>query len=648
MRSFFQRARRRPVDERWPDVERLATKLRDQWGLGLDDGGGGYRDRLRRLCEFLRDLDPVGGAPMKQSDFETYERVLDPKTRLTGAREFYLQRLEDLRGTLESLVKAENEEAEAYLARLQSWSPLLAAIEGESAAERTERQRAVETILRTLAALPANPAQSTEVPQDCLKILGGLLAVTPAPESGAGEAERLESARACWRDCVEDCADDWEWAYLQVLVRLARECLRERPVSAKYCEQATRAGKSLAKAIPRMEKKGFLQYRTQGLYGVLAATHLAGARNPDTLPEQRLYLIERALTYARHAVEMEPESVRERLVLLDVLSTLEDTEELKIQAEIALNFDSGPETLRAIGASFWSRVTALPGRGKRLRLLREATAFFESALEEIKSAPFDSEGPLDQVQAHGWVHFWLGQFQGARGRYFAAVAHLKTASALGFKPLESRVELAWACWLARDRKQADEAFREAIAEARRQSVPGPPATQIAQAPGEERKIVELQFDAYIGWAFLCAELDPRRALRYVAEAGTLLAGMVDPPNQDEREAAMAEASGRAHLHDGATGKAIEVLERAVRQSPRSSAYCALGLARLKQSEQAQSGSKSAEVALQAAREAYRLARECDLQGGRSRREIRDLRRRLRRLEPAAAVVPAGAPAATPP
>lgn len=409
-------------------------------------------------------------------------------------------------------------------------------------------------------------------------------------------------------------------------MRLAGERRQEKPVSARFCEQVTRAGELLAEAIPTMEKKGFLQYRKQGLYSTLAATYLGRAKSPDTPPTERLELIERAFTHARHAVEMEPASVRERLVLLDVLSRLGDAEELGVQAEIALNFDSSPDTLRAIGASYWDRIVALPGGRARLRLLREAASFFAGALQEVESAPFDGDGPLDQVQAHGWAHFWLGRFQGERGKYTEAISHLRTASELGFKPLESRVELAWACELARNRRQADDAFREALAEAERQRAGGSP---VSQAPGEEREIEELAFEAYLGWAFLCADWNPDRALKKVKKAKRLL-GSIQGPNQRERKGALNEARGRIHLRKGDLPRAIKELEKAVKKSARCGSYCALGFAYL---EQARANPGTAGKALRRALEAWRLARECHPRT-RYRRELQELRRRLQSLDPA--------------
>lgn len=620
--SMLRKSTQGSLGATWQTLEEQEKKLREIWGLGLDGGGAGYRKRLDRICHFVRELEPDGvSVPDAESEFERYERAFTERSQSAAARESYIQRLEDLRSALEPLARSAGKKAEAFLADVRRWSPILGlpVIYRESPARRAVRQERVEKVLGILG---ANPAQQEETPLGHLRFIGDLLEQL---EAGKADRRRVQDARKRWGEYVEDCAGDWEWAYLQILVRLAGECRQEKPVSTDFCKQVKRAGELLAEAIPIMEKRGFLQYRKQGLYGILAATCLGRARSQ---PAERLELIERAFTYARHAVEMEPASFRERLVLLDVLSRLGDAEELSAQAEITLNFDSGPETLRTIGASYWDRIVALSGGRARLHLLREAADFFEGALREVESAPFGGGGPLDQVQAHGWAHFWLGRFQFERGKYAEAVSHLRTAGELGFKPLESRVELAWACQVARDRRQADDAFREALAEAHRQSKQG---SLVSQAPGEEREIKELEFDAYLGWAFLCAAWDPDRALEKVEEAERLL-GVIKAPNQEKqkRQGALDEARGRIHLRKGDLLKAIGELEKAVKESPRCGAYCALGFAYL---EQARVYPRAAEKALRSAREAWRLARECHPRG-RYRRELQELRRQLQSLDPA--------------
>lgn len=539
---------------------------------GEDERGTEYRERLRRLCDFLGELDPEPGATLDDEavDFEKLQRGLG-RTPVPEAREAYLCRLEKL---------------------------------GKA----------------------------------------------PAPILDGEKGE-------CPNHRVHDLAADHEWAYIQVQVRLARECLQEKAFNATRRERAKKARKALSIAIPWLEKQESNQPSTQGLYGLLATACLT-LGTPDETPREdsagdrrekddRQRHIESALVYARHAVEIAPESIRERLVLLDVLSFLGDPADIRAQAEIALNLDSGPETLRTIGGSYWGRTVALRGRAARRQLLLEATDFFAKALRTLESASLDQRCPIDQMQAHGWAHFWLGRFQSERARYAEAAAHLRTASSLGFKPLEALIELAWTCFLARDLDEADKAFGKALAEAGRQRIGG---AKVADAPGEERPIDDLAFEGYLGWAFLRADWDPDQALTYADQADLLLPPIpvradrkrtpkhasdanglpaaTTKPDKPELRAALSEVRGRISLSKGDLREGIGHCKDALHLSPRSGAYCALGRAYL---SQAGIAGATAPVTLQQAREAYRLGRECDLRG-RYRRELRELSREIRKAE----------------
>jgi tetratricopeptide (TPR) repeat protein len=613
-------------DERWQRALEYEHELHGTWGLGGDETGMGYRARLRRLCDFLGRLQPEPASPPDEaSDFARLRRGLAQARPGCGARESYLHRLGDLRQALEALLRADGENDTWYWERLEMWSPGY----GLAAARKAD----LEQTLTALGALSADPARPDDTARGCLQAMSEVLDSLQADAKSDDAKARVDAARVRWQDCLSDCADDWEWAWLQVLVLLARECLRDKPSHPDSCQHARTAKAALEQAIPRLESKGFDQSRAQGLYGILAATCLALGKANDTPQEERLPQIESALVYARHAVAMEPESIGERLVFLDVLAALGDPEDIKVQAEIALDLDSSPETLRTIGGSYWGRAAALRGRRARRRLLREAARFFARALDNVESAPLDERGPLAQIEAHAWAHFWLGRFQGERGRFAEASAHLRTASTLGFKPLEARVELAWTCLLARDRKHADQAFRAAAEEAGRRRAGG---AGVAEAPGEERPVAELAFEAHLGWAFLCADWDPDRALVQVKQAEALLP-TIARPNQHERRAALLEVRGRAALRRRKLKEALELLEESVKSSPRSGAYCALGFANL-----ALATGAGATAALQRAREAYRLARDCDLRR-RCRRELWELRRELRKREMGGLQSSAGAP-----
>ncbi|HEX6862924.1 MAG TPA: hypothetical protein VF414_08925, partial [Thermoanaerobaculia bacterium] len=414
----------------------------------------------------------------------------------------------------------------------------------------------------------------------------------------------------------EDCAGDWEWAYLQVLIRLALLLLEEEPGRPEILKQA--AG-LLEEAIERLEDKELLQARRQGLYGTLAGTYCRLSQaDLQANAEERQQSLHKALTYAQHAVEMEPESIRERCKLLEVLSALGDYEEMKAEADIALDLDSSSETLKVVGKCFWKRIAALREQRERRSVLREAIRFFQNALTHVESDPFDNKDPMEQVRAHGWAHFWLGRFLCERGAHDEGAVHLGTARSLGFKPLESQVELAWAYLLA-ENPQAEQAFRQAIEKADHQSKRG-----LLGAAGEERPTAELELDARRGLAFLWADRDPGQAKRELAEVRKRAA----QPVSDHFRAVAHELEGRIALKEGGLKRAVEELEKSLVLLPRSGAFCALASARL---QQAQYNEKGRAEALRQAWEAYRLAHENDVRV-RHRRELANLLRQLRKMQ----------------
>src|SRR4051794_19854612 len=120
---------------------------------------------------------------------------------------------------------------------------------------------------------------------------------------------------------------DWRWAYLQILVRFAQELLHEEPTRARRHVRAKTAQRALATAIPELEKRELLQPQSKKLYGLLAKATLERAKALKEAPRlgpARAILIARALVYARYAVEKEPESAADRLVLLEVLALVSD------------------------------------------------------------------------------------------------------------------------------------------------------------------------------------------------------------------------------------------------------------------------------------------------------------------------------------
>ena len=102
------RLRKAAEDGRFEEIRDLKQKLCAEWGLGVDGLGESYRERLRRLCNFARELSPgSAGAPGRQSDFVRYEQAFAAASCSAEERKAYLQKLEDLRRALAPLVMTE-------------------------------------------------------------------------------------------------------------------------------------------------------------------------------------------------------------------------------------------------------------------------------------------------------------------------------------------------------------------------------------------------------------------------------------------------------------------------------------------------------------------------------------------------------------
>ncbi len=454
----------------------------------------------------------------------------------------------------------------------------------------------------------------------------------------AQEFEEAKAAQQDWQSCLDDCKSDMEWIKCQIRIKLAQSYQMEEPDSPDHLKMADKAVDHLALAIRSLEKRKSRQVREQGLYALLAKGHMVLAKAKSIPPAKYTRLLQMALIEAKESVELEPESARERLVLIEAFSRIGDFEGMQVDAEIALQLDPGPETLQTIGGVYWRHIVSLNRRGARRKILREAVCFFRRALKDVESGPLDLTGAVKQVEAHGWAHFWLGRFLLESGRYDEATANLRTACELGFKPLESRVEMAWAYLLAHNVPQAETAFFSALREA---ADPQQSAT-VAWGAGEERPIAELIFDTFLGWAQLAATLDADEATKRLTQAERCLQSFSEEFKKDKK-GALDEIRARIQLLRKETSAAVEALEKVARWGARPGAWCALARVAL---EEVQAGGAGAPAARCRAREAFQQARETDIRG-RHGREILELRRALRQAEKATEGK-AAAPAPKPP
>lgn len=598
-------------------LEELQKWLRDR-GFGPDGSETGTIQRLTNLCRFLQTITRKKGTKEDES-LESLQKALGVKPEAESARQSSIQRLCDLESTLKQFLKNPPETREDYAARLQQ-------------IRLSKQERFYHKSNEDYAAYGARFEENRQ----SLKLLGLDLAgydddilshhkeawkILTALKGDPGGKDGACCAETRWLESLSACEADWEWAYAQVLVKLAEECLEEGLSRPKCCEQAM---KCIEEAIKRLEKRGFHQAREQGLYGLLAKAHLLQAMGASGDCRKKALLC--ALSYGRRAVEMEPERAQERLILVQVYSQLGDYPQAKNEAEIVLHLDSGFRSLRSIGESFWHRVAASRGRGARTEALNEAIEFFSRALGLLESEAFDGAAPVEQAQAHAGLHFWLGKFLCERMDLHEGIVHGEIGRSLGFKPLESRVNLGWAYLEAGAYEKSEQCFREVLSVTQ---PPGDDGSHILEAPGEEKPLNDLHAEAHLGLSFLFADhsLSLKKAEEQAGHVEDLMKRL-GSARQRELEAAACECRSRISLRRGEWSTAFDWASRSVLLEPRSGTYCCLAWAHLARA--ANNGHNLPKI-LEEAHLASLRARETDLRG-RYQTEILQIVHRIENLK----------------
>ena len=580
-------------------LEELQKSLR-QRGFGPDSGETGTVQRLMNLCRFLQTITRQNGVK-GEGALGSLQKALCAAPGAERSRQSSIQRLCDLKSSLENLLKKPGGGAEAYAAHLQQvrlsqWKRLDKESDEDYASRCKENRQSLK-----LLGLDLNGDDDI---LSCHKEAWTILTALKGVGRKGGDCH----AETRWLENISACEADWEWAYAQVLVKLARECLEEGLSQPKCCERAVLAMECVEEAIKRLERRSFLQVREQGLYGLLAKAHLLQAMGPFEESQKKTSLL-CALSYGRRAVEMEPERAQERLILIQVYSELGDYPQAKIEAEIVLHLDSGSKSLRSIGASFWDRVAASLGRDARTEALDEAVSFFTRALGLLESEAFDGTSPVEQAQAHAGLHFWLGKFLCERMDLHKGIAHEEIGRSLGFKPLESRVNLGWAYLETGAYEKSEQCFQEVLSILQLREADG---SHALEAPGEEKPLDDLRAEAHLGLSFLFAEhsLSLKKAEEQAGHVEDL-AKRLGSARKRELEAAVCECRSRISLRRREWSTAFDRASQSVLLEPRSGAYCCLAWSHLARA--VNNGHNLPEI-LEDARFAFLRARETDLRG----------------------------------
>jgi tetratricopeptide (TPR) repeat protein len=403
---------------------------------------------------------------------------------------------------------------------------------------------------------------------------------------------------------ADDVLHDWNWALAQVEVKLAQS------------EPLAEARKRLEGAIDRLSTSHRDQIRTQGLHGQLGWQYLQLAQNEG---DGGRGFLDKALFHAEKAVALEPQGAWERTRLAEIYLYLHDFE--RAESELTWSIRLKPNdsaTLRLIAVIYWRRGVELREVEPRRQALLRGTSLLSHALALIGSEPLTAGRVTDQVDERAWAHYWLGIFYGELMMYSKAIAHLKVALSLGFKLVQATIDLASCYDQARAYDQAQQEFRKALAQARTQHSRTRSWSKPAAVQGEELPINTLLVIAYLGLAFLYADLGVNlgRAERLTLCARLRLARM-NPETQaaslrdNELRARYHECLGALHFRRGELDQAIDEIERAVALYYGSLSYLLLARYRLAKAKSVREGaSRWRELA----REACLRVRETDVRG----------------------------------
>jgi tetratricopeptide (TPR) repeat protein len=309
------------------------------------------------------------------------------------------------------------------------------------------------------------------------------------------------------------------------------------------------------------------------------------------------------------------------------LNSLERAErELEICADLAPD----PMILWNIANTLSERAITLQDASTRRQVLEQVYRLLRKRLDmkESTSLPLDDALRKQEWVARGQLVYGLGWICQQLWKYDEAIAYFKIAQVMGYKPLQSLVELSNTYIDAKVYDDAERQCRAALSEAREQYhrlVDADKQEQTAQvsdqslrflmlqpakATREDVPINDLLVQIFVNWAFVLAESGVR--LRRAACLLGYAERCIDQATQLDRayyRALAHDSRGWLCYQERRYAAAIEQLERAVAQARRPHAYLRLASAYV---ASARSEKRERDVLLQQAREACAHGSEADL------------------------------------
>lgn len=354
----------------------------------------------------------------------------------------------------------------------------------------------------------------------------------------------------------------WEWAKAQAKIRSAGDAL-------EY-EAFGEAQNSLREAITALEPEHLYQIIRQRLY-----SSLAEAYQRDKKPVQ-------ALAYAVRAVEMNPESAQERVLLGQIYFDLKDYSRAEVEWTVGLKLRPDEHNLiRGMVEIHSMRGIAALQSEERNQAFERVIALLDNSLQTWQSLrPDERSADYQEVlnkhltDTYGWPHFWLGHFHKELLHLDQAIAHLKISKEAGYRPLETRVALANAYLDAGLFSAAGDTFCEALhqAHAAKQRLKKDADwgevelyARFEREAGEERPLIEWVVRALIGLAKTCAAQGVRLAWarRHLAYARAWLPRIQDRTTRVHDQVDYHDTRAWILLQEGNPHAALSELNQAV-------------------------------------------------------------------------------------
>jgi tetratricopeptide (TPR) repeat protein len=243
-----------------------------------------------------------------------------------------------------------------------------------------------------------------------------------------------------------------DWSSVQIDIFLAKKEAKD--------EIPYECIKRLKGVLDKLEDNHEREIRTHRLYGLLAECYLKSYKSRER--EKREETIQKALYYAKKAVEIDPFSAEDRGLLSRVYFKLNDYDQaFKELKNFLLLTPADLDILRYIPIiRNWDRVFFYDPE-RRKENFKSLCEFLEEGLRQMKAMVFNDQAAMDSFEYMNTIYYKLGSFHRKLKNYDDAIDYLKIAGTMGGRDaLKAKLELGWTYMEAMAYNKAEQVFAE--------------------------------------------------------------------------------------------------------------------------------------------------------------------------------------------